>query len=109
MAGDKNTPKSRTEKKLEKEPTKNMTFEDDKVFCTGILHNDEGDVRYMQIGKSGNIFSVAQVKEFMRLGLKLWINDDGSPTELELSGDNIRSKKNDTLVDNLDNAPVIKF
>lgn len=102
-------PKSKTEKKLETEPTKNQSFGDEKVFCTGILHNEDGVVRYMQLGKSGNIFSVSQVKEFMRLGLNLWINDDGSPTQLELAGDNIRSRKNDTLVDNLDKAPTIKF
>lgn len=109
MAGDNDTPTSRTENKLDKEPSKNTEFGSEKVFVTGILHDDNGVVKYIQLGKSGNIFSVSQVKEFMRLGLNLWINDDGSPTELELAGDNIRSKKNKTVVDNLDNAPEIKF
>ena len=107
MAGE--TPTSKTEKKLQKEPTKNTDFGNEKVFVTGILHNNKGVVRYMQLGKAGNIFPTYQVREFMEAGLNLWINDDGSPTELELAGDTIRSKKNGELIDNLDNAPVIKF
>lgn len=110
MAGDKDTPKSKIEKKLEKEPKKNLDFGSEKVFVTGIIHDKKGVVKFIQLGKSGNIFPVSEVKEFMSdYGLNLWINNEGSPTELELAGDSIRSKKNGTLVDNLDNAPVIKF
>jgi hypothetical protein len=102
-------PKSKLDKRLEKQPSKNNDFGPDKVFVTGILHDFKGVIKYMQLGKSGNIFPVSEVKEFMRHGLNLWINDGKNPVELELAGDNIRSKKNGELCDNLDNAPRIKF
>ena len=102
MAEDR--PKSKIDKKLEKKPSKNTSIEG-KVFCTGILHGDNGVIQYMQIGKGGQVFRVSDVKEFMQRGMSLWLG----AVELELAGDSIRSKKNGEIIDNLDNAPKISF